>query len=225
MVKNLKLNVGLMKQQKQEKNNRKNSVLKKVKFLNFKFYKVIILLGVMTLFSCENSIVKIKSLPENIEMPDVVAKNIEILQSDSGLVKINIFAKEINVYNESKTRAESKIIFPKGIDVKIYNKSKEITSTIKADYAIYYESKKLWEATYNVIAENKIEKRTVNTEQLFWDESEEKIYSDKFVRVIYENGEMCGTEFHANQDFSNWKINNIENSNITIEDEKKDSIL
>ena len=178
----------------------------------------------MALFSCENSIVEIKSLPEYKELPDVIANNIEILHSDSAIVKINIFANEINVYNKNKQRTKSKIIFPKGIDVKIYNKIKNVTSTIKADYAIYLEDEKLWEAKNNVIVENKLEKRIVYTEQLFWSENKGTIYSDKFVRVVYANGEMCGTKFTANQDFTNWQIKNIENSNITIEDEKTDSI-
>lgn len=93
--------------------------------------------------------------------------------------------------------------FTKGIKVETYNDSTQIVeSALIADYAHYDETKKLWEARGNVVANNYVGDRVLYTEQLFWDEGADKIYSDKLVRVRDGKSKHNGVGFESDGDFN-----------------------
>lgn len=93
--------------------------------------------------------------------------------------------------------------FTKGIKVVTYNDStKVVESDLRADYAHYDENKKLWEARGNVIANNYKGDRVLYTEQLFWNESDDKIYSDKLVRIRDGKSKHTGIGFESDGSFN-----------------------
>ena len=55
-----------------------------------------------------------------------------------------------------------------------------------------------------------VEGDTLETEELFWDERREKIYSNKFVVITRPDEVIYGHGFEADQDFSYSRINAIE---------------
>lgn len=46
------------------------------------------------------------------------------------------------------------------------------------------------------------------TSQLFWDQKQEKVYSDKFMRIEQEDKIITGIGFESNQDMTQYKIFN-----------------
>ncbi|MCK4663675.1 MAG: LPS export ABC transporter periplasmic protein LptC [Bacteroidales bacterium] len=156
------------------------------------------------LFSCENDIKEVNLLTNLFDEPNLSSKNIEIIQSDSGLINIKLIAPVLNRYDQKK---EPYIEFPEGIEIYFYDKEQQIESQLSADYSKYWEDEGLWEAKYNVIAINK-RGETLNTEYLIWDEKKGTIYSDKFVKVTDNNGIIYGEGLEASQDLSRWKILN-----------------
>lgn len=101
----------------------------------------------------------------------------------------------------------------------IYGSYPDTAYSMKADYAVNYESKQLWEAKYDVVSINR-DGEQLNTELLFWDEKNEKIYSDKFSRITTKDGVFFGENgFEARQDFTKWKLININNSTVNVKDE------
>ena len=70
--------------------------------------------------------------------------------------------------------------------------SAECQSYIQANYAIYYKKKQLWEARNQVLAENPGEGKKLETEQMFWDQKAERIYSDKFSKITNPDGVFMG---------------------------------
>ncbi len=96
--------------------------------------------------------------------------------------------------------------FRRGIDVISYDaETGAVESTLVADYAKYLERQQLWEARGNVVATGSNGQK-LETEQLFWDEKEDRIYS--VVRSTMTDGEdvTIGEGFETNSAFDHYRI-------------------
>ncbi len=96
-------------------------------------------------------------------------------------------------------------LFKEGIKVQTFNDTTQmIESELVADYAHYNEVAKLWEARGNVVARNFAGQRTLYSEQLWWNETTHRIYSDTVVKVIEKNNTHIGVGFEADEAFTSW---------------------
>ena len=104
--------------------------------------------------------------------------------------------------------------FRRGIDMTTFTSDSLslIDVTIKANYAIYYERQKLWEAKGNVVIHkfNRSEGDTtitdttkVYTQQLFWNATTKKIYSNVDTKVLQKDGWHFGVGFDADEELKN----------------------
>jgi LPS export ABC transporter protein LptC len=171
--------------------------------------------GLILICACENDIEKINSLTAN-SLPEISGKKVEIIYSDSGKVKMQLNANEIRQF----AKAERPYIeFPQGIHVIFFDDSVKHESEILADYAKYYQEDRFWEARGNVMAVNLKSGKKLNTEELFWDEKLEKIYSNSFSRIETERGTFYGQKgFESNQKLTHWKLKESKGS-LTIKDD------
>jgi LPS export ABC transporter protein LptC len=108
--------------------------------------------------------------------------------------------------------------FPQGIDVRFFNKEEEEDSHLMADYAIRYPNKGIWEARGNVQVTNRKGER-LDTEYMVWDEREEIIYSDEFVRITTGNQVIMGEGFKADQNFEKYEIEKV-TGELYVEDDQ-----
>lgn len=181
--------------------------------------KLLIYAGVFFLFnSCETDIEKIKSLTDPSGMPDISAKEVEIIYSDSSRLQMILQTPYIKRYtNEERPYME----FPQGMYVRFFNDSMEMESEMRANYAIYYTEEKLWEARGDVYAHNMEKGEKLNTEELFWDENKNLIYSNRFSRIETQDGTFYGNDgFESNQRFSKWRLKGSKGTvNFVEEDE------
>ena len=172
--------------------------------------------GIMVfIFSCNNDIEKVNLLSEKTKFPDHSMTNAKITHTKHGQVTVKITAPKIERF---KTVEEPHTIFPDGLHVRQFDSTGTKTSEISANYAIYHESDKLWEAENDVVAIND-EGDTLNTEYLIWNEAEELIYTDRYVRIKTADGIIHGKGMEANQDFTNWKIKETSGTIEVKEDE------
>lgn len=103
--------------------------------------------------------------------------------------------------------------FRRGIEMTTYTDSLSLPEvTITANYAIYYERQKLWEAKGNVVVIRRDRKdgdttvtglTEVYTQQLFWNATTEKIYSNVDTKVLQGDGWHFGVGFDADDDLKN----------------------
>lgn len=82
-----------------------------------------------------------------------------------------------------------------------------IEASLKADTAYNYEKKGLWKLIGNVRVEN-LEGKKFETSLLFWDQKEEKVYSDKYIRIQEDDKIITGIGFESNQNMTQYKIFN-----------------
>ena len=104
--------------------------------------------------------------------------------------------------------------FRRGIKMTTYTQDSInlIDATITANYAIYYENQKLWEAKGNVIIVKNNRKdgdttvtghTEIYTQQLFWNATTKKIYSNVDTKILQPDGWHFGVGFDADEDLKN----------------------
>ena len=93
--------------------------------------------------------------------------------------------------------------FRYGINVTTFDSLGRDESTLKADYGISYEKRELWEARGNVVAEGE-GGRTLFTQQLFWDQKTDKVYSNVDCRIVDGNDVFVGEGFESDSEFKEW---------------------
>jgi LPS export ABC transporter protein LptC len=134
------------------------------------------------------------------------ARNVEILYSDSAKVRVRITGPTmLNHYNRRDPRQE----FPDGVVIDFFDPEQQPTSRLTARFGVRYQVKGLVVVRDSVVWES-VEQNKLETEELFWDERQQKIFTNKFVIVSRPDEIIYGHGFEANQDFSYSKINAIE---------------
>ncbi len=153
---------------------------------------------------CENDEKQVELISQKKNFPVETASNIEVLYSDSALVKVKLTAPEMKRFTGIKPYVE----MPKGINLTFYDDGLNIISTLKANYAINREQEDIMEARNNVVVVNEKGEK-LNSEHLIWNKRTHKIYSDVFATITTQNEIIQGNGFEANEDFSKYKINKV----------------
>ena len=124
--------------------------------------------------------------------------------SDSGITRFRFEAKEWYVFDEA---AEPYRYFPEKIHGEQLDTLFHVEAGFDADTAYHYPHKKLWKFVGNVKAIN-VAGELFETSLLFWDEGEDKIYSDQFIRITKGEFINTGIGFEANQTLTQYRIFN-----------------
>ncbi len=156
-------------------------------------------------FACQkNDIDKIKAFSSPENLPILEATNFETISTDSGTVRFSLKApKLLRFENDGKTFHE----FPEGLLLIKYDENHKITSSIEADYAKEFIKEEKWEAKNNVIVTNE-KGDSLKTEHLIWDEKNETIFTEEYVKIISADKIITGTGLTSDQNMQNWKIKN-----------------
>lgn len=130
--------------------------------------------------------------------------DVSTLVSDSGITRYRVQAKEWLIFDKAK---EPFWYFPEGLYLEKFDTLFHVEANVKADTAYNYEKKGLWKLIGNVKIEN-LEGKKFETSLLFWNQKEEKFYSDKYIRIEEEDKIITGIGFESNQDMTQYKIFN-----------------
>lgn len=152
-------------------------------------------------FSCENDLTEVESFNSDTLYPDQSARDVEILYSQKGKVTLQLNAPLLNQYNGKEPYNE----MPEGVHVITFDSLMNISSELKANYAIDLTYEERMEAKYDVVVINE-KGETLNTEHLTWDKKTGKIKSDVFVKITTKEQIIMGDGLISNQDFSEYSI-------------------
>lgn len=172
---------------------------------NIKYCIVTLLLGVAMLFlSCSDEVKQ--EIPKNsfIEQkyPAIDATDYDVVITEDGIVTYHLTAPKLIKF-ETKERPYSE--FPDGFHITKFDENKKKTSELSANYGKNFDKEHKWEAIGNVIAIN-IDGDTLRTEHLIMLEKEDRIYSDKYVRISRKDQIITGIGFESDQEMKNWVI-------------------
>lgn len=173
-----------------------------------------ILLLALALFSCQEEVAEKESPPYN--GPLIEADSIEILYSDSAIVRIRVEAPKQMEY-ESGNRT-----FPKGVHIDFFEPSGEKSSQLDAKEGYYVREEERYTAIGDVQVRNFLEKKQLFTDTLHWVTREEKIFTPSDVTIVEnETDTIRGTGMEASQDFSSYIIMNPKGSTTLSGDDEE----
>lgn len=133
--------------------------------------------------------------------PLMIVDSLETIYTDEADIKMILRAKKQLALQNSDRE------FPEGVLVDFYESGK-VSSTLTSNYGRYYKETNKYMVSGNVIIDNIKEGKKLNTEELFWFPSEERIVveKDKQVIITTKTDVLKGEGLEATQDFSSYKI-------------------
>jgi len=166
--------------------------------MRFLFFLVLIFV------SCSNDPKLVQEFVSSEVLPIEKIEGAEMLHTENGKLKVKIVATTIERFNNQQPQ----LVFSNHLVVYFYNDSAMVQSTLKAEYAEINDEKKLMTAKENVILTN-ITGKKLESEELIWDEKNNKIYTDKKVKITTGKEVIEGEGFVSNPDFTEYSISKI----------------
>ena len=102
-------------------------------------------------------------------------------------------------------------ISEKGVFFEQFDEKFHVQSYIQADTAYYYDQKKLWELRSRVSVLTK-DGLKFNSEELFWDEAEHELYSNKPSKLVTPERTLEGAYFRSDERMTNYYVSNTSGS-------------
>jgi len=158
----------------------------------------------VVLISCTNDPNLVQDFVSDKQQPIEQIKGAELLHTENGTVKVRLVASRIERFQN----IQPELIFSNHLEVYFYNDSSQLQSTLIADYASIDEKKKIMLAQNNVILISNDDKK-LETNELFWDENKNKIYTDKKVKITTGKEVIYGEGFTSTPDFKQYSITKI----------------
>lgn len=177
-----------------------------MKKINHNFITLFSVVTLVAFMCCSKGINEtVASFADRTEVPVLKTTDVVTMISDSGITRYRITAPEWAIYDKAEEPYWS---FPKGITFERFDGDFQTDANIISDEAIFFENKKLWELTGNVKATN-LKGEIFETEKLFWDQTEERIYSPEAVAITQSDKVIHGTGFNSNQTLSKYEITKV----------------
>ena len=161
--------------------------------------------------SCKGKLAEAEAI-DLAEVPVQTVDNMFIVQTENGKIQMRTEAPVMERYERDTLSYE---LFPKGFFVYGYTDDENLETEIVADRAKHMKHKdgrESWEAYGNVVVRNLIKQEVMETDTLYWDQKNEKIYTHCYVRMYSPDGFMQGYGMESDQRARNSIIFNPFNS-------------
>ena len=141
-------------------------------------------------------------------VPLMTSYGVNTLISDSGVIKYRIVTEEWIV---NPNLNPSRYIFDKGVLLTQFDEKFNVFSYIQCDTAYYYDKKKLWElrSRVKILTKSGIK---FSSEELFWDENNHELYSNKFSRLVIPERSLQGRYFRSDEQMTKYYVSNTSGS-------------
>lgn len=137
--------------------------------------------------------------------PTMSTRDVVTLISDSGITRYHINTPIWNVYDEAE---EPSWKFPEGLHIQTYDMKMKPEATIDCDSAIFLKNKQIWRLMGYVNIRNTIGEKFL-TEELYWNQSMRKVYSDSFIHIEREQKTIEGYGFESNETMTNYHVKKV----------------
>ena len=165
-----------------------------------------VLLFIPYLYCCKSPVAE--QPEEDVEKelrPTLHSEDVKTLISDSGVTKYRITAKVWEVFDKT---VSPYWYFPEKIYVEKFDSLYNTEASIESDTAYFFSNEKLWRLVGNVEVHNQKDEKFF-TEELFWDQKKQKIYSDKFIHIERPERIIEGYGFISDEAMNDYQIINV----------------
>ncbi len=142
------------------------------------------------------------AISDRAAMPVLDVDTVSTLISDSGITRYRISADKWQIYDKAEP---SYWLFPAGIYLEEFDEELNVEASLKANYAKYLDQEEVWELKGAVHALNE-EGEQFETEQLFWNQKTERVWSDSAITITRDKSVIMGIGFESNQTMTQYTI-------------------
>jgi LPS export ABC transporter protein LptC len=149
-------------------------------------------------YSCKGKLAETDAVRQG-ETPFQTVDDMFVVQTENSIISMRASAPLMEKYENDSLSYE---LFPKGISVFGYTEEGMLETEIVADNARhlkYDDGRESWEAFGNVVIKNLINKETMETDTIYWDQKNEKIYTHCYVRMYSPDGFAQGYGMESDQ--------------------------
>ena len=162
-------------------------------------------------YSCKGKLAEAEAI--NIgETPVQVVDDMFIVQTENSIIQTRAEAPVMERYENDSLSYE---LFPKGMAIFGYTEEGMLETEIVADKAKhmkYKDGRETWEAFGHVVVKNLIKQETMETDTLYWDQENERIYTHCYVRMYSPDGFAQGYGMQSDQRARNTELFNLFNN-------------
>lgn len=166
-------------------------------------YITILSITITAVVGCKSEPKAIADDFDSTKIPTMVTRDVDMLISDSGIIKYKAITPIWYVYENEVTNKYW--YFPEGIHIDQIDSLFHPEMTIEADTAYNYETKQLWHLIKNVKV-NTPAGEYFETNDLFWDLRQHQVYSDSFIHIERPDATIEGYGFTSNDAFTKYEI-------------------
>lgn len=162
-----------------------------------------LLIAAIAVIGCRDEVKSVVHKDIGADVPTVISRNVKTLISDSGVTQYRITTKIWYIFSEAE---KPYWFFPDGLYLEQFDKDFKTAASIQCDSAKYFEDTKIWRLDGNVRIWN-INKELILTNQLFWSQREQKVYSDSFIHIEKADRTLEGYGFVSNERMTTYTLN------------------
>ena len=166
---------------------------------------------------------------EEIKLGETPVQSVDdmfIVQTENSVIQMRAEAPLMERYENDTLSYE---LFPKGIAVFGYAEDGMLETEILADnakHSNFKDGRETWEAFGNVVVRNLINQETMETDTLYWDQKNERIYTHCYVRMYSPDGFAQGYGMESDQrardtelfnPFNNYAIMSNDSTKVIID--------
>ena len=152
--------------------------------------------------ACKNDINDIRALTGKGNIQEDRAEDVTIIYSKKGKITGRLFAHE---FARNEYAKPPYVDMNRGLKVEFYNDSGEIENVLTADSSRYYETLGnilVWDSVQIISKKGE----QLNTSELVWNESIQKFFTEKPVKITTPTEVLYGDGMEANKDFTWYQI-------------------
>lgn len=165
---------------------------------------VLLLSAGIFFIGCENDLDTIQKVTFDPKAPDEITKELNVMYNDSGYVQIRIHSTSSETFHSPEHITKLK----KGLQVDFYDEAGEIVSTLTSINGTINYTKGRVVVRDSVVLHNHRKKQRLETEELFWNQNDSTIYTDKYVLIKTEGKGITGKGkgIRTTQSFNSYTI-------------------
>ena len=145
---------------------------------------------------------RVPSLPVGEYVPTMTTLDVSTFISDSGYTKYHITTDIWRMYEDAPDPFWK---FPEGLVLTQFDSDLRQTASVRCDSATYFSRRRVWRLDGNVEMVNTA-KDSFLTQQLFWDQNAQKVYSDSFIHIVRLDRIVNGYGFESNQSMTAYTV-------------------
>ena len=171
------------------------------------------------LFSCKSSL----SSADKLDLSKTPLQSVDsmyLVQTKNGKIEMRVVTARMQHFDNDSLSYD---YFPEGINVYAYTEDEVLESTIVSDEASHVTIKgsknEIWKAFGNVVVKNIVKHQTMESDTIYWDQTNKEIYTDCYVRLYSPEGLIQGYGMRSDERARNAIIMKpFNNFGVVVED-------